>query len=102
MVDITKTTVNTIANLARIELTEKEEEKMAKELGSILSYIDKLKEVDTSNVEADASPHHGLINHLRKDDKSSHNAGDNTEKLLAQAPETKDGFVKVPSILEKK
>lgn len=40
-------TIKHIASLARIKLTEKEEEKMKDELASVLKYIDKLNEVPT-------------------------------------------------------
>ena len=49
--EITKKEVEHIAGLARIGLSDKEKEKMAVEMGAILGYIDKLKEVDTDGVE---------------------------------------------------
>ncbi|PJE50547.1 MAG: Asp-tRNA(Asn)/Glu-tRNA(Gln) amidotransferase GatCAB subunit C [Candidatus Yanofskybacteria bacterium CG10_big_fil_rev_8_21_14_0_10_36_16] len=101
MSKITKIEVTNIANLARIDLTDKEKEKMAKELGSVLEYIDQLQEVDTSKVQADINPHHELINILREDDKLSHEPAENTDKLLKEAPETKDGFIKVKSVFNK-
>ena len=43
--------VQYVARLARIELTAAEEPKLSEQLGHILGYIEKLKEVDVSQVE---------------------------------------------------
>ncbi len=64
---ITKDDIKKIANLARLELTEQEIEKFAKELDEILIFFDKLKEVDTEGVEA-VSQITGLHNRLRLDE----------------------------------
>lgn len=40
-----------LAKLARLHLNEQEVEKYRTEIGSILSYVDKLKEVDTKDVK---------------------------------------------------
>ncbi len=42
--------VRHVADLARLELTEREESLMTEQLNSILSYMDKLNELDTGNV----------------------------------------------------
>ncbi|GAH64444.1 unnamed protein product [marine sediment metagenome] len=42
--------VKYIAHLARLQLTSEEEEKFSRQLGEILTYVDKLKEVNTRNV----------------------------------------------------
>jgi aspartyl-tRNA(Asn)/glutamyl-tRNA(Gln) amidotransferase subunit C len=52
MSQITKQTVIKMANLARIPLTDELIEKYTLELENILSYVDELKEVDTSSVKA--------------------------------------------------
>ena len=43
--------VEHVARLARLELSEADKERMRRELDSILSYIDKLRAVDTEGVE---------------------------------------------------
>lgn len=67
MSTITKDEVEHIARLARIRLTEEQKEKMTKELGAILTYVEKLKEVDTTGVEPTAQVT-GLESVFRKDD----------------------------------
>lgn len=50
MAQISRADVQKIARLCRIALTPAEEERMAKELGSILGYVEKLRELDTTHV----------------------------------------------------
>jgi len=109
---IDKKDVEHIAGLARIKLGEKEKEKMASELGVILGYIDKLKEVNTDGVEP-ISNITGLENVLRKDLPSTtfgvpkvvlgeknprHDVGADAVKLVEVAPDSKDNFIKVPAV----
>ena len=95
---ISKDEVQHIAKLARLGLAEKEVEKFQKELSSILDYFEKLKEVDVSGVEPTS---HSLPveNVMRKDRETEKLKNRKTEKLLELAPETKDGYLKVKSIL---
>jgi aspartyl-tRNA(Asn)/glutamyl-tRNA(Gln) amidotransferase subunit C len=66
MTQLTADQVRHIAKLARLTLSEEEVAKFAKELTSILGYIDMLGEVDTKNVEPTAQVT-GLQNSLRED-----------------------------------
>ena len=66
MTKLTATQVRHIAKLARLDIRDDEVEKYAKELSSILSYIEQLKEVDTSKVQATAQVT-GITNALRPD-----------------------------------
>ncbi len=98
--EISKKEVEHIAGLARIKFSDKEKEKMASELGAILGYIDKLKEVNTDGVEP-VSNITGLENVLRKDEpieKPRRDVGADAVKLMEMAPDSKDNFVKVPAI----
>jgi len=56
-----------IAKLARLQISDEEVETYAKELSSILTYVDKLREVDTKNTEPTAQVT-GLHNAFRKDE----------------------------------
>jgi aspartyl-tRNA(Asn)/glutamyl-tRNA(Gln) amidotransferase subunit C len=49
---ITEKDVSYVADLANLELTPEERQRMVKDLGSILNYIERLKELDTSSVAA--------------------------------------------------
>lgn len=95
---IDKEQVEHIAKLARINLTEKEKEKFSAELSSILDYIDKLNQVDTSNVKL--SQKTGLNNVVRDDIEIQRADIKMRKKILKEAPEKKDNYFKVPKILE--
>jgi len=49
---ITKEIIDYIAKLARLQLSEREQDNMAAEISRIIAYFDKLKELDTSDVDA--------------------------------------------------
>jgi len=110
---ITKKEVQHVAKLARLGLTEKEVKRFQKELSSILNYIEKLKEVDISKVEPtshsitralakggdEASASSTEVKNVMREDKENEKLKIKNEKLLELAPETKDGYLKVKSIL---
>jgi len=93
---ISKEEVKHIAKLARLGLAEKEIEKFRKELSSILDYIEKLKEVDVSKVEP--TSHSFEVKNVMRDDQSQKSKV-KSQKLLELAPEIKEGYLKVKSIL---
>ncbi len=95
---ISKKEVKHIAKLARLGLSEKEMEKMEKELSSILEYFEKLKEVDVSQVEP--TFHSVPIENVMREDKINKKHQTQSAKLLYLAPETKDGYLKVKSIFK--
>jgi aspartyl-tRNA(Asn)/glutamyl-tRNA(Gln) amidotransferase subunit C len=88
--------VKYIAHLARLSLTPEEEQKIGAQLGSILEYIEKLKEVDVSTVEptAHAFP---LVNVTRPDEIRPSLSN---EEALLNAPARANGLFLVPKIVE--
>ena len=88
--------VKYVANLARVALTPAEEEKLGGQINNILGYIEKLKELDVSNVEptAHAFP---LINVFRQDEVRP---GLTNEEALRNAPSKANGLFVVPKIVE--
>ncbi|PYM15083.1 MAG: Asp-tRNA(Asn)/Glu-tRNA(Gln) amidotransferase subunit GatB [Verrucomicrobia bacterium] len=88
--------VKYVAHLARIELTPEEERKLAAQLGNILGYIEKLKELDVSQVEptAHAVP---MLNVTRPDEVRP---GLSNEEALRNAPSRAGGLFMVPKIVE--
>lgn len=93
---ISKEQVKHIAKLARLGLTEREIGKLQKELSSILDYVEKLKQVNISKTEPTSHPLE-LENAMREDESSKPKT--KSSKLLEAAPETKEGYLKVKSIL---
>jgi len=93
---INKEEVKHIAKLARLGLTEKEIEQLQKELSSILDYFEKLKKVDISGIEP--TTHSILVENVMRDDERQKTKVE-SRKLLDLAPETKESYLKVKSIL---
>ena len=91
---ITVDEIKNLAHLARVEVTEEEAEMYAKDFESILGYVDQINSVDVSGV--DAKP---LEVNVAREDKDSTASDANRDALLAQSPESQDGFYKVPKIL---
>jgi len=97
---ITKKEVQHIAKLARLGLTEKEIKKFQKELSSILDYVEKLKEVDVSNVQATFHlvPEVTFKKGMREDEAQKQDIG-TVQKLIKAAPDKKDTYIKVKPVL---
>ena len=87
--------VKKVAGMARIALTDEEVAKFQKDLSSVLDYVDVLKEVDTEGLEIVSSVT-GLENVTRPDVAKPI---DYQEEIMANAPERKDRYYKVKSIL---
>ena len=91
---ISKEEVKHIAGLARLDLSEKEVEKMQKDLSAILDYFDLLKKAPKPEKLLKTE---GNLSATRKDEViSSHDLSD---ELIAAAPDKKDDYIKVKSIL---
>ncbi|MCK4553530.1 Asp-tRNA(Asn)/Glu-tRNA(Gln) amidotransferase subunit GatC [Candidatus Parcubacteria bacterium] len=95
---LNKKEIQHIANLARLDLTEKELKTYGSQLSDVLSYIDQLQEVDVSGVEPTAQIT-GLENIFREDEIKKWDEGE-AQVALKQAPELENGQVKVKRVLE--
>lgn len=93
---ITPDLIKYLESLARITLTESEEEKVGKELQDILTYIDTLNELDTTDVEA-MSHSFPVTNVFRKDEVKLSMSPD---EIVANAPESQDGAFVVPKTVD--
>ena len=93
---ITKELVEYVAELSRIKLDERSTEKMQKELGAIVDYMEILNQLDTENVEP-LSHVFRITNVMREDDvKPSYDRAD----ILQNAPEHTDETFIVPKTVE--
>ena len=97
---ITELEIRRVAELANLALTEDEIVRMTQDLDGILTHMDKLNELDTSNVEpmAQVLSESGETATLRED--VEHKPLGNTE-ALANAPVAGQGYFKVPRVIEK-
>lgn len=94
---ISKEEVEHIAELSRIELSEDETQKFAKEISDVLGYVKQLQEVDTEGVEPIAQVT-GKTNVFREDEMID--CGEEVKNLIAKNyPDSQDGFIKVQQIL---
>jgi aspartyl-tRNA(Asn)/glutamyl-tRNA(Gln) amidotransferase subunit C len=94
---ITDAEVEYVAKLANLPLTDKEKEKLAKELSEVIGFnINLLKEVNTDRVEPTAHVG-GISSKLRKDEPEP---GLPLEEVLQNSKETHNGLFKVKAVLE--
>lgn len=93
---INQKTVQNIAHLARLELSEQEEVKMVDDLSKILNWMDQLKELDTTDV-VPLTHMSEEVNVFRED------VGVNAlsrEKGLKNAPSQDGEYFRVPKVIE--
>ena len=91
---ITIEEMKNLAMLARVGVPDAELEQVAGEIGSILGYIDILNNVQVSDVTDTQLQ----VNSVRMDGNANP-AGTYVDTLIAAAPDSQDGFYKVPKIL---
>ncbi len=92
---ISKEEVLHVADLARLVLTEEEREIVTKQMGTILSYVDKLSEIDTSDIPATTHAYK-KINAFREDVVISSLS---RKEALGNAPQKNEEMFEVPRIL---
>jgi aspartyl-tRNA(Asn)/glutamyl-tRNA(Gln) amidotransferase subunit C len=98
---ISREDVHYVAELANLELSETEVETFRQQLDDILTYIDKLKQLDVSDVEPMAQVLHLSANSqfaLRDDVVRQSDAGD---AILQQAPEAAEPYFRVPKVIDR-
>ena len=110
---VTDKDVAYVADLANLELTEEERGRMVRDLNSILGYMERLNQLDTSNVApmAQISDRFGVDESKQGSERfsyaSRHDVADGLRKslphdeALANAPVTDGTFFKVPKVIER-
>jgi aspartyl-tRNA(Asn)/glutamyl-tRNA(Gln) amidotransferase subunit C len=91
-----KISIDHIANLARLSLSDEEKKLFGRQLESILSYMDTLNELDTRDVEP--TSHVIAIRNVTREDV--HTPSLAREEALTNAPDRTDKFYRVPKIIE--
>jgi aspartyl-tRNA(Asn)/glutamyl-tRNA(Gln) amidotransferase subunit C len=99
-VKLTEKEVRYVADLANLSLSDEEVRKLAHDLDGILEHMDKLNELDTSNVEPMAQVLYGAgeTATLREDHERPPLG---SETALANAPQRGAGYFKVPRVIER-
>lgn len=93
---ISDETIEYVGILAKLELSDAEKEAAKKDMGRMLDYIDKLGELDTT--EVDPMSHVFPVQNVFRADVVTN--GDDRENILKNAPQQKDGMFAVPKILD--
>ena len=93
---IDRETVEHVARLTRLALSEEELERMRVELNSILAHLDTLRLLDTEGVEP-TSHAVDVVNVMREDEVEPCFPQD---AMLANAPDRSGEFFRVPRIIE--
>jgi aspartyl-tRNA(Asn)/glutamyl-tRNA(Gln) amidotransferase subunit C len=102
---VTEKDVAYVADLANLELTPQESERMCADLNSILGHIDKLNELDTRNVEPMAqvvsatSEESDPFAYAQRPDEVT--PGLSRKMALSNAPDTDGTCFKVPKVIER-
>jgi aspartyl-tRNA(Asn)/glutamyl-tRNA(Gln) amidotransferase subunit C len=93
---IDKDTARKVAHLARIEVAEDALENLAGELSNILGFMEQLNEVDVEGVE----PMTSVTPMELKRRKDVVTDGGYPDAILANAPDSREGFFAVPKVVE--
>lgn len=110
---VTDKDVSYVADLANLELTEDERRGMLRDLNSILEYVERLNELDTSDVPAMAqvSDRYGVDEAKQGSEGFAYATREDVlyglrpslpqAEALANAPDANDEFFRVPKVIER-
>jgi aspartyl-tRNA(Asn)/glutamyl-tRNA(Gln) amidotransferase subunit C len=91
----TEKDLDNLSQLARISVHPEEKQKMLHDMQSILGYVSEINAVSGS-VEREKSE----LRNIFRDDVVTHDTGSHTKAVLAEAPATEDGYVKVNQVFK--
>ena len=93
---IDRALLDKIAHLARLEFDEKDAEKMMADMTALVDWVEKLKEVDTQDIEPLTTMSHE-VNAVREDEVKEHLSH---ERALQNAPKKDSDYFRVPKVIE--
>lgn len=88
--------VEHVAKLARLRLSEEEKQGMSEKLSQILTYMDKLNELNTDNIPP--TSHVVEVRNVFREDKVESSLPE--EEALQNAPDRVNGYFRVPRVVE--
>jgi aspartyl-tRNA(Asn)/glutamyl-tRNA(Gln) amidotransferase subunit C len=88
--------VKHVAHLARLAITEEEAQQFQHQLDQMISFAEQLNELDTDQVVA--TSHVLDMNNVMREDVSK--PGLPIEEVVKNAPDSEDGYIRVPSIID--
>ncbi len=86
--------IKNLAHLARIEITDTEVQKFKSEIEPILAYVAQINDVQIDDIDSDY-----LTKNIMRPDAAQPADVTEHELVIKNAPDTQDGFYKVPKIL---
>lgn len=95
---ISNETIDYVGILAKLELSPEEKERAKEDMAKMLDYIDTLNELDTSGVEP--MSHVFPVHNVFREDVVTNTNTDERDKVLANAPEAKEGAFVVPKTFD--
>ena len=110
---VTEKDVTYVADLANLDLSHAERERMVRDLNSILDYIDSLSELDTTNVPpmAQISDRFGVDDSRQGSERFAYASREDVHEglrkslphdvALANAPDSDGTFFEVPKVIER-
>ena len=110
---VTDKDVSYVAELANLELSEEERKGLLRDLNSILEYIDRLNELDTSEVPpmAQVSDRYGVDQSKQGSERFAYASREDVleglrkslphDEALANAPDADEDFFRVPKVIER-
>lgn len=93
---INKKVLQSISELARLELQERESEKILEDLRNILDHFNELQELDTSSVASEVIPEEGRKIFREDDERIGTNLGAGKDLF----PSSEDGFLTIPPVFK--
>lgn len=94
MAGMDEKTVDTLANLARIEMSAEEKKEILADLSDILGYVEAIRAA--GDAETRNAPE---WRNVFRGDENPHEAGAYSDTLIAAAPDSHQGYIKVKKIL---
>jgi aspartyl-tRNA(Asn)/glutamyl-tRNA(Gln) amidotransferase subunit C len=94
---INKEDITKLAKLARVELAENDKEKLTKDVGNILNYVDQIK---TAVAKTGDERKVGDLRNVVRSDENPNKSGINTEAIVAEFPRKEGNYLKVKKIIE--
>lgn len=98
---ISKEEVKKLADLARVEMSEPELEKLTKDLESILGYVSELKEAPASRQAGLAGEAEDNLVNILREDGNAYEPGTHTADLVKAMSKSRDNYLSVKPILDK-
>lgn len=95
---IDEQTIDKLAHLSRISISDNERKGFLKDFEAILGYVSEIASLPVVSIDQKNTPSSALRNIMREDE-NPHEKGVHTDEVLREAPRVSDGYIKVKKIL---